>query len=767
MNLHRFLLPVAALGLAGILSLSWPLQPDRSEPSRVLFDQEGGLLRIWLDNVGQYRFPGDGRYSNKYYLAATYFEDKRFAAHPGVDLVAVVRAIWQNLRAGQVVSGASTLSMQVARLRHPRPRTWWAKIQEAHTALRMEWQWGKQRIFAEYASRAPMGGNLVGAETACWRFFGHSPAEMTWAEATLLALLPNRPSAWNLERSREQLLQRRNTLLRRLAAAGHLDTLALKTALAEPLPRAIPWRFRAPHYSEAIARHSGQQRITGTLEPHVQEQLERLARLHGNNLATQHNTNISVLVMETTTGKIRGYLGSLDYFDTLSRGMVDGVLARRSTGSVLKPFLYGLALSRGPYTPETLLEDVPAWYNGFSPQNADRRYSGLVSLRAALARSLNVPAVNVLADLGVEEFHYWLRSAGLGGLFRSPEGYGLPLVLGGAEASLAELVPLYAMLLRDGQQTPLQWTATQKQTTADTLLSPGASYWVREMLTSVLRPDVDQYHAWFDRQVPVAWKTGTSYGSRDGWAIGANSQWTIGVWVGHFQGGGIPGLSGGSTAAPLLFSLFNVLTNRNQNMWPGKPAPIFFREREICTLTGYPAGSACPLRERIAIPAEQTHWQPCPYHRTVIVSAQSGLAVDSRCWNTSDTLHRQIAYWPAPVRAVWRSAGVEPPAPPAQDPACGKDDITLFSWQYPRPGTRIYLPRDNENAEAGFIARVTHSQKEITLYWFLDGVPLGQTTGEHQMTIRTSGGNHVLVVQDQTGRFQKTGFSVRRSDHGS
>jgi len=733
----------------------------------VLLDSQGELLRVWLAEDGQYRFPADGHYSSKYFAAVTHFEDRRFSRHPGIDPIAVGRAVWQNIQAGRVVSGASTLSMQAARLGNPRPRTWWAKLVEAHTALRMEWQWGKARVFAAYASRAPMGGNVVGVETACWRFFGHGSAEMTWAEAALLALLPNRPSALNLERARGRLRGRRDALLRELYAAGHLDSIALETALAEPLPSGdASFRFRAPHYAEAVARRFGDRRLQGTLDAHVQEQVERLAEMRGLQLRSSADVNMSVLVVETRSGKVRGYLGSLAYFDTLARGMVDGVQARRSTGSTLKPFLYGLAIARGPYTPETLLEDVPAWYGGFAPQNADMDFSGLIPLRDALARSLNVPAVGVLADYGVDEFHHWLRHAGLGGLWRTPEGYGLPLVLGGAEASLVELVPLYAMLMRDGLRTSLQWTNNDvDDLDVDTLLPPGAAWWVREMLTSVTRPDIDMYHAWFDRQVPVAWKTGTSYGSRDGWAIGANEQWTIGVWVGNFRGGGVPGLSGGGTAAPLLFSLFNALSNRDRPLWPRPPAPVHFQDEDVCARTGYPAGEACLLRKTMRLPRGRQKWITCPYHRPAVLSRRSGRVVNSLCWDIADTVHVALESWPPAVRAQWLQRGVEPPPEPSLDSNCVASlSEAPFGIVYPSSGTRIYLPRADAVSSAGFIARVAHREKSVTLYWFMDGVALGETSGDHKMAIRATTGSHILVVQDASGRSRQTRFSVRASD---
>lgn len=770
----------AAYGVAvlflGVLSLAWPVSmPVEDGASRVLLDAHGDLLRVWLDHKGQYRFPSDGNYDSKYRIAVTRFEDQRFLYHPGIDPLAVIRATVANVKHGRVVSGASTLSMQAARLRNPRARTWWAKLVEAHTALRMEWQWGKQRVFAEYASHAPMGGNVVGVETACWRFFGHSSAEMTWAEAAVLALLPNRPSALNLARSREKLLVRRNALLRALYHDGHFGNQELQTALAEPLPdNRSPWRFRAPHYAEAVARTYGGVRLQGTIDPQVQALVERLSWQRGLALRNTSDVNISVLVVETATGKIRAYLGSLGYFDTTAQGMVDGVLARRSTGSTLKPFLYGLAIARGPWTPASMLNDVPIWYGGFSPQNADQTFSGMVPLRSALARSLNVPAVEVLHEYGLEDFHHWLSQAGLQ-LIRTPEGYGLPLILGGAEASLAELVPLYAMLLNDGARTPLRFVEGDPPTLAparanapndDSLLPPAAAYLVRQMLTDVKRPDIDLYHAWFDRQIPVAWKTGTSYGSRDGWAIGGNAQWTVGVWVGNFRGGSVPGLSGSGTAAPLLFSLLNVLTDRQKPMWPARPSEGNFRFEDICPLSGFQSTDACEHSVGMALPITRRVARNCALHRHMVLSRSTGREVCSRCWNVIDTVHRNIVVWPAAVRNQWRLRGSEPPPEPLHEASCPLrgGGQAPFSWVYPAPGTRLFLPWGTAQEEAGFIARVAHRRNDARLYWFLDGVPLGQTVADHQLAVQASTGSHELVVVDSTGLERRTRFTVRKYD---
>ncbi len=710
------------------------------------------MLRVWLNKNEQYKFPKSEKISEKYKTAVLHFEDKRFNWHFGIDPIAVLRAVKQNLQTGRIESGASTITMQIARLRNPSERTFFAKFKEAHAALRMELWKSKDEIFAEYASIVPMGGNVVGAETACWRFFGHGLEEITWAEAVLLALLPNRPSALNLEKEREKLLERRNNLLKSLAKSGYINTETLNSSLQEPLPKInANWRFKTPHYAEAVLSLFPNKTILhGTIDGRIQERLERIVKNYGQRIREYSNINISVLVAEKT-GKIRGYLGSLEYYDTLSKGMIDGVRAHRSTGSILKPFLYALAIERGPYTPESLVEDIPTWYRGFYPQNTDKTFSGILPLKDALVRSLNVPAVKILSDYGVEDFHFWLKNAGLGGLFRSPEDYGLSLILGGGEASLQELVPLYSMLMNDGKRTELIWIEDSVSQKNEQLLQKITAYHIREIL-SVKDHSV----------IPVAWKTGTSYGSRDAWAIGVNEQWTIGVWAGNFAGGSVANLSGSSTAAPLLFSLFNDLSDSKKELWRGLPPDADFEDVEICKLSGYKAKDICPHKKNIKLPINRRQNQTCSFHREIIISKSTGFEVCSLCWNTEDTLRIVKEYYTPAVRSELRKSGREPDAETLRNPHCSaKKEEIQFSIIYPENGARLFLPGGDALNTMGFIAIAAHKQRDAELQWFLDGAFLGSTKGEHKMAVTIGSGEHRIGVQDSLGVYLEARFRVR------
>ncbi|MDR2581119.1 MAG: penicillin-binding protein 1C [Fibromonadaceae bacterium] len=730
-----------------LLFLSLLLPPKKNtDYSRILYSSKGELLRVWLNKNEQYQFPKSENISEKYKITVLHFEDKRFHGHFGIDPIAVARAVKQNLQAGKIESGASTITMQVARLRKPNKRTFLAKLKEAHLALRLEFWHSKEEIFAEYASLAPMGGNVIGAETAAWRFFESSIEEITWAQAALLALLPNRPSALNLAKERERLLERRNNLLKSLANSGFMDAETLSSALLEPLPTSKIWRFKTPHYAEAIASFFPNQTILhSTIDDKVQERLERVVKDYGNKIRERSNVNVSVLITETETGKIRGYLGSLEYYDTLSRGMIDGIRARRSTGSILKPFLYALAIERGPYTPNSLIEDIPTWYRGFSPQNTDKNFNGVVPLSEALTRSLNVPSVKVLADYGVENFYHWLRNAGLRGLFRAPEDYGLSLILGGGEASLLELVPLYSMLMNDGKRTKLKWLENDSTQSNEQLLQEVTAYHIREIMAN---------HS-------IAWKTGTSYGSRDAWAIGVNKQWTIGVWIGNFEGGSVADLSGASSAAPLLFSLFNNLNNFRKDLWKDFSKDIKFDSIELCELSGYKANDFCPNKKTFMLPVNREKNSACQFHKKTIISKSSGFEVCSLCWNAEDTLHIvEERYTPA-VRNELRKIGREPKAEALHNPKCrAKREATPFSITYPENGARLFLPSKDALSEMGFIAIAAHKQRDAELHWFLNGAFLGSTTSEHKIAVTVSTGEHRLGVQDSLGRYVETKFST-------
>ncbi|HHQ49702.1 MAG TPA: penicillin-binding protein 1C, partial [Acidobacteria bacterium] len=542
--------------------------------STVLLDSRGRLLSASIAADGQWRFAAPERVPERFARCAVLFEDRRFRWHPGVDPIAIVRAAVQDVRAGRVVSGGSTLTMQVVRLaRKGRPRTLGEKLIEAVLAVRLELAAGKDRILALWAGNAPFGGNVVGLEAASWRYFGRGPEHLSWAEAATLAVLPNAPALIHPGRNRRRLLARRNALLARLLAAGDLDRESYRLALAEPLPGPpLPLPSLAPHLLERARRdgYAGQ-RLRTSLSRELQERATAVVREHAARLAGNGVHNVAALIAEVGSGRVLAYVGNSGGPDDPAHGgWVDLITAPRSTGSTLKPFLYAEMLEAGEVLPTELIPDIPTRVGGFAPENYDHSYSGAVPAAVALARSLNVPAVRMLRDHGVDRFWGELRAMGMTTLFRPAGGYGLTLILGGAETTLWDLGAMYAGLGRTVDEyargvedarpfRPLSYLAeggvpgVQRRGAGARLPGAAACYETLRALLEVGRPGVDAAWRRFASSRRIAWKTGTSWGHRDAWAVGVTPRHVVAVWVGNADGEGRPGLTGHASAAPVLF----------------------------------------------------------------------------------------------------------------------------------------------------------------------------------------------------------------------
>jgi len=570
-------IPVLVLLSAGMVwwhAFSLPEVLFSTDHSRLLLDRDGHLLSAHIATDEQWRFPESATVPDKFATALIRFEDRRFRRHHGVDMLALLRAGFDNLRQGRVVSGASTLSMQVIRLaRGNPPRTLSEKGLEILRAWRLEMRLDKEAILALYAAHAPFGGNVVGLEAAAWRYFGRAPGQLSWAESAMLAILPNNPALIHPGRNRAQLLAKRNRLLTLLHAQGTLETLDYELALAEPLPEAPhPLPRLAPHLLDTLSRqYPQQQRFHSTLDAPLQQSLNNLARRSGEQLALEGIQNLAILVLDNRSLGTLAYVGNRPDMDSRQdQGhAIDMIQRPRSTGSTLKPLLFADLIEQGLILPDSLVADVPVNYSGFTPQNYNRRYHGAVSAREALARSLNIPMVNLLSLRGVEPFLTQLRQFGLSHLNRSASDYGLSLILGGAEATPWELGVAYAGLANRARQTQAQQQAfwprgrlLQEQARPSRRLATlsSASVWLTlEALLEVARPGDEGYWEKFSSSRKVAWKTGTSYGQRDAWAIGVDPDFTVAVWVGNASGVGRAGLTGTQSAAPILFNTFNLL----------------------------------------------------------------------------------------------------------------------------------------------------------------------------------------------------------------
>lgn len=756
------LVVLAALALLQFSPLPASLQ--RSDYAVLMLDRNGRPLAARIAADQQWRFAPVETLPDKYREALLTFEDRRFRWHPGVDPLALARATVANIRAGRVVSGGSTLTMQLARLlRDDPPRTLWEKAREALLALQLEWRLGKSRILVEYASRAPFGGNTVGLRAAAWRYFQRAPDDLSWAEAALLAVLPNSPALIHPGRQRQQLLAKRDRLLEALRQRGLIDADALRLAKLEPLPRTARLPSLAPHLLDTLAADTTSPLIHTTLDAGLQQRVNALTGQHGRRLANDGVHNLSVVVIDHRDLAVRAYVGNVTHGDRREYGAAVDIAGRpRSTGSVLKPLLYGLMLQEGLLLPDTLVPDLPTNYGGYSPENFDREYRGAVPAHEALAQSLNIPAVRMLRQYGVARFHDQLRAMGMSTLFRDAENYGLTLVLGGAEGKLMELTALYARLMasaRDGQAAPVTVLSDVQPLPEPFPIGAGAAWLTLEALRDVARPGTARQWRLYRSSQAIAWKTGTSYGLRDAWAIGSNGRYTVGVWAGNGNGEPAPVLGGATTAAPLMLDLFSLLGPAE---WPQAPLGDL-KELRVCRDDGYLAGGQCSARTVLA-PLDSHFQAVTPHHLRVHVDDQ-GRRVHSGCENVAAMSARDWFVLPPAQSYFYRFRHPEYRPLPAWREDCAAGARALSSRApmaviYPHAGSALYLPVELGGQRGGAVFRVVHERDDAELFWHLDDRYLGRTAHFHEWAIQAAPGWHTLTLVDDQGFRLRRRFQV-------
>jgi penicillin-binding protein 1C len=564
------------LALAGsVLLLDRLFPPDLSRLSQLsvlVEDKDGALLRAFTAKDGSWRLPitaaaVDPRF-RRMLLA---YEDKRFDTHLGVDPLALMRALGQLIAHGHVVSGASTLTMQTARLLEPRPRTLGAKLIEMARAFQLEARFDKDQILAIYLTLAPYGGNLSGIRAASRFYFGKEPRELSDGEAALLVALPQSPERLRPDRAPAAAVAARARVLQRLQVAGLLSSTGAAEAAAAPIPAGrLPAVLDAPHLSERLmAAAPGESEIRSLIDGDLQRRLQALAAGQRHDL--EAGATIAILVVENATMAVRAYIGAADYFDAASRSQNDMVRAVRSPGSTLKPFVYAVAFDDLLIHPETIVTDQPMRFGDYAPQNFDHRFRGELTAREALQLSLNLPAVALLDRIGPARFAGIFRDVGLPLRLPNPKGTpGLPIVLGGVGTSLEDLVTFYAAIVEGGGVRDLRLRPADRLAPPRKLMSPVAAWYLTRILGDT--PPPPSWLAGTNRaNAPlVAYKTGTSYGFRDAWAIGYTADYTVGVWVGRPDGAFSPGRMGRQAAAPILFAVFDQLPQRAR---PPQPPP--------------------------------------------------------------------------------------------------------------------------------------------------------------------------------------------------
>jgi len=581
---------IFAAGFA-VLDRVYPLDLSKAgEVSTVVADREGRMLRAFTTASGAWRLAAKpGEVSPLYLRMLLAYEDRRFRHHPGVDPVAVARAALQWAVNGRIVSGGSTISMQVARLLEPAPRSLGTKVKQAFRAVQLELALSKDEILALYLARAPYGGNLEGVRAASLAWFGKEPRHLTVGEAALLIALPQSPAATRPDRSSARAKAARDKILIVLEAQGVISPAMAAEARAEPIPRerrALP--TLAPHAAALLReRQPGAAHIASSIDARIQEAVEALAKAELAGLAAE--ANIAILVADHATGAVRAYVGSADFFAARRQGQVDMVRAVRSPGSTLKPFIYGLGFDLGLVHPETVITDGPTRFGDYRPENFQRHYMGEVTVRTALQQSLNVPAVAVLEGIGPERFAGILRAAGVGLHFENlAEKPGLPVALGGVGMTLSDLVTLYSALGNGGVARTLRLDAAATPDEGRRIMSAASAWHIARILEAAPPPADAVPRGFLNRGLDIAYKTGTSYGFRDAWAVGYDGRYTVGVWVGRADGTPSPDRYGRATALPILFKVFDLLPE-SRNGEAGRAMPVRPKEALVTSTDRLPA----------------------------------------------------------------------------------------------------------------------------------------------------------------------------------
>lgn len=744
--------------------------------STVLLDREGKIIGVKAAGDGQIRFQASGQLPVRYMISVMAFEDGWFMCHQGVNWGALLRALWQNIRAGQVVSGGSTLSMQVIRLafKNP-PRTIPQKIKEIVFTLRLEQEYTKEQIFRMYASHAPFGGNIVGIQAASLKYFNRKPEQLSWAEAALLAVLPNAPSLIYPGKNNAALKQKRDKLLEKLYRQGEISRDTYHLALAEPLPRRMnEEECVAPHLLVRACLERKGEVCRSYIDSRLQKKVNEIVERHTDLLSRNYIYNMAVLVAHVPDGEVLAYAGNSASRPGSRGNEVDIIKAARSSGSILKPLLYALMLQDGAILPHTLVPDIPSRFGNYAPSNFNRDFKGAVRASVALSQSLNIPFVRMLNEYTYTRFYDDLKGLGMTTLYQDPGHYGLSLILGGAETSLWDICNIYggmASVLRhydeeDGQyfqgeyQCLSLWdrslTSSPKPKKGKGELQAAAIWQTLQALENVERPEMESGWKNFVSSMNLSWKTGTSFGFRDAWAVGVNPDYVIGVWVGNADGEGRPGLVGVRAAAPVLFEVAAQLRSDHRFYEPAEE----MEQVVVCHQSGYRASMYCEETDTIKVCRAGLRTGLCPFHHLINLDASGEWQVNSDCEPVSRI---QVKSWfilpPVQEWYYCRTHTGYRRLPPFR-PDCRGKNADWMDMIYPRQGTRVFIPRDFDQKPQKVILEAVHRLSGANIYWHVDDQYLGITHGIHQMEVFLNEGRHRLTLVDEEGNQLQQVFRV-------
>jgi penicillin-binding protein 1C len=778
------------LGLLVWFYLSLPKKLFNTPTSYVIEDANGNLLNATIAADGQWRFPYNKNVPQKFIDCITTFEDKRFFKHPGVDPVSIGRAVAKNIKNKGVVQGGSTLTMQVIRLsKKDDTRSIWNKLKESILAVRLELSYSKKEILALYASNAPFGSNVVGLDAAAWRYFGRSSDKLSWGEMATLAVLPNAPALVHPGKNRDVLLKKRNILLDKLLIAGKIDSSSCNLAKLEPLPgQPLPLPQFAPHLLQRFKKEKTViTKIKTTLEGTLQKNVAAIIQQHQSILKGNGINNACALVLDVETGNTIAYAGNIyDPFNKEMESDVDVIAAPRSPGSALKPILYAAMLSDGLILPNSIIPDIPTQIGSYAPQNFDLGYDGAVPANRALARSLNIPAVKLLQQYKYQRFYETLQQCGITTLNRSADTYGLSLILGGCEVTMWDIAGVYASMARTlNHQTknhgqldvsdfhPPNYVNEEsgiRNSAATSTLIPNSQipldatsiYFTFQAMQEVMRPGEEGLWQQFTSSQKIAWKTGTSFGFRDGWAIGVTKKNVVAVWVGNTDGEGRPGLIGVQTAAPILFDIFRLLPNVS---WFEKPK-YNFSFVPVCRQSGFRANIDCPDMDTLFMPPNGGKVPLCAYHKMIHLDAAGIYRVTEQCESPTVMQHKSWFILSPAMEYYYKQKNADYKILPSFKAGCEYAETgKVMEIIYPQPDAKIYVPLEVSGQKGNTIFTATHRKSGIKIFWSLDDAFIGTTQNFHQMALNPAAGKHIITLVDENGLSVSRQFEILEKEH--
>lgn len=711
-----------------------------------VLDNKGNIIGVHLNKDEQWHLKSTDKIPEKLKTAVINFEDRDFYSHHGIDFSAVIRAMRDNIFYGRK-TGASTITMQTAKALKAKKRNIFNKYIEMIQAVKMEKYFSKDEIMLMYLNNAPYGGNIVGYKTASHIYFRKNPDELTWAEASLLAVLPNSPGLMSVEKNRSKLIEKRNRLLNTLFEKNIIDERQYRLSVKEPLPeKRYSFASLAPHLVRRLINESknNSKIIKSTIDREIQEKAEKIVKDYSGFLKTQGINNAAAIIIDNKTAEVRGYIGSQDFYDLKNNGQVDGITALRSPGSILKPFLYGRAIDRGIIAPQSKVPDVPLYFSNFSPQNANKKYYGMTEMRDALVKSLNIPFVTLLKEYGEDRFFFFLKEV-LNFEDSDYSRYGLSLILGTKELSVENIGKLYTGLASYGNFRELIYIKEEKNKNEKEkqLITRGAAYLTLQTIRELERPGMEKIYR--DKN-PVSWKTGTSHGRRDGWAAGVTPEWTVVVWTGNFTGEGNSNLTGVQTGGNLLFNILKILPKKEKEFQEPKELIKIKVDKE----TGYRLKYNVLCKE-ILYPSDAEPLRTSPYYRKIFVN-DKGEEIDSRDKDFYKGKEKIVLSYPIEVINYFIRENID-----VSHIFSEKSAERTIKFIYPADNLKIIIPKDFDGEKSVIVK--TANLKNQNLYWYVNREYVG-TDRSREKSFNFKEGKYEIIIVGENGESAGVNFQI-------